>query len=199
MINYEELINNPDPIIQKMVKGEFSRTDRVKVFKNAERALKENRDVERAKKIIHAYKSIEVPKLQAEYVFMGFCPGATLENRQDELWYTDGICMFDWVSDPIQMQRFYNIQAGDIIVTKKREKFGETMMLSGHGKVRLLEESDITGKRYLRVDWIVPDEFLIVPLMGCHSTVNARSLEMVEDRMPEEFWEWLKVGRESVD
>lgn len=199
MINYEELINDPEPAIQKMVNGEYSRTDRVKVLKNAERALEENRDVERAQKIIAAYKSTEVPPLQAEYVFMGFCPGATLENRQDELWYADGICEFDWVSDPIQMQRFYDIQVGDIIVTKKREKFGETMMLSGHGKVRLLEKSNRTGKRYLRVDWIVPDEFLIVPLMGCNSTVNARSIEMVEERMPQEFWEWLKVGREKVD
>lgn len=195
MIDYEKLINDLDPIIQKMVKGEFSRTDRIKIYENAKRALKENRDIDRAKKIINAYKSTAVPPLQEEYVFMGFCPGATLENRQDELWYADGICMFDWVSDPLQMKRFYDIQVGDIIVTKKREKFGETMMLSGHGKVRLLEESNKTGKRYLRVDWIVPDEFLIVPLMGCHSTVNNRALEMVEDRMPEEFWEWLGKGR----
>lgn len=195
MVEYKKLIKDPEPVIQKMVSGKYSRTDRIKIYENAKIALKENRDIERAKKIINAYKSIEVPPLQAEYVFMGFCPGATLENRQDELWYADGICMFDWVSDPVQMKRFYDIQVGDIIVTKKREKFGETMMLSGHGKVRLLEESNKTGKRYLRVDWIVPDEFLIVPLMGCHSTVNNRALEMVEDRMPEEFWEWLGKGR----
>ncbi|RUO76447.1 hypothetical protein [Pseudidiomarina taiwanensis] len=195
MIDYDDLINDPDPIIQKMVKGEFSRTDRKQVYDNATKRLKKNIDVERAKRIIYAYKSIEVPPLQQEYVFMGFCPGATLENRQDELWYADGICEFDWVSDPVQMKRFYDIQVGDIIVTKKREKFGETMMLSGHGKVRLLEESRRTGKRYLRVDWIVPDKFLIVPLIGCHSTVNTRSLKMVEEMMPEEFWEWLGEGR----
>ena len=149
MIDYQELINDPDPMIQKMVKGELSRIDRITVYNNAEQRLKKNIDADRAKRIIYAYKSIEVPPLQQEYVFMGFCPGATLENRQDELWYADGICEFDWVSDPVQMRRFYDIQVGDIIVTKKREKFGETMMLSGHGKVKLLEESKRTGKRNL--------------------------------------------------
>ena len=52
----------------------------------------------------------------------------------------------------------------------------------------------ITKKIYFRVDWRVPKEFLIVPLMGCNSTVNPRSIENVEREMHEDFWAWLKEG-----
>jgi hypothetical protein len=185
-----------DPIIQKIINGTMSRVQRLATYENAKRSLRLGKDIERAKQIMHVIDTVSVPPLQAEYVFMGFCPGASLENRQDELWYADGICEFDWVSDPIQMRRFYDIQVGDTIIAKKRERFGETMMISGHGKVIKREESNRTGKRYFRVDWRVPKEFLIVPLIGCNSTVNTRTLKFVEETMPVVFWDWLREGVE---
>ena len=185
-----------DRIIQKIINGTMSRVDRLKIYENAKSLRDAGRDVDRALRIIEAIDTISVPPLQAEYVFMGFCPGASLENRQDELWFADGICEFDWVSDPIQMKRFYEIQVGDTIIAKKRERFGETMMISAHGKVIKREESQRTGKRYFRVDWRVPRDFLIVPLIGCNSTVNTRTIEFVERTMPIDFWEWLKEGIE---
>ena len=185
-----------DPIIQKIINGTMSRVDRLKIYENAKRSCDAGKDVDRAKRIMHVIDTVSVPPLQAEYVFMGFCPGASLENRQDELWYADGICEFDWVSDPIQMKRFYDIQVGDTIIAKKRERFGETMMISGHGKVTKREESNRTGKRYFRVDWRIPKDFLIVPLIGCNSTVNTRTLKFVEETMPTDFWNWLREGVE---
>jgi hypothetical protein len=185
-----------DPIIQKIINGTMSRVQRLTTYDNAKRSLVAGKDVERAERIMHAIDTVSVPPLQAEYVFMGFCPGASLENRQDELWYADGICEFDWVSDPIQMRRLYDIQVGDTIIAKKRERFGETMMISGHGKVIKREESNRTGKRYFRVNWRVPKDFLIVPLIGCNSTVNTRTLKFVEETMPLDFWDWLREGVE---
>lgn len=185
-----------DPIIQKIINGTMSRVQRLATYENAKRSLRLGKDIERAKQIMHVIDTVSVPPLQAEYVFMGFCPGSSLENRQDELWYADGICEFDWVSDPIQMRRFYDIQVGDTIIAKKRERFGETMMISGHGKVIKREESNRTGKRYFRVDWRVPKEFLILPLIGCNSTVNTRTLKFVEETMPVVFWDWLREGVE---
>jgi hypothetical protein len=141
-----------------------------------------------------AIDTVSVPPLQAEYVFMGYCPGGSLDNRQDDVWIADGICEYDWVSDAIQMTRFYEVMVGDTIILKKRQTYGETMMISAHGKVLKREQSNKTGKRYFRVDWRVPRDFLIVPLMGCNSTVNTRSLKFVEDVMPKDFWGWLREG-----
>jgi hypothetical protein len=185
-----------DTVIQSIINGTMSRVQRLRIYENAKKSLAAGKNIERAERILHAIDTVSVPPLQAEYVFMGFCPGASLENRQDELWYADGICEFDWVSNPIQMRRFYDIQVGDTIITKKRERFGETMMISGHGEVIKRETSNRTGKRYFRVNWRVPKDFLIVPLIGCNSTVNTRTLKFVEETMPPDFWEWLREGVE---
>ena len=182
-----------DRIIQRIVEGTVSRSDRLKIYENAKASLNAGKNVERAEAIIDAIQMVSVPPDQSEFVFMGYCPGASLENRQDEKWIADGICEFDWITDPIQTKRFYEIQVGETIIAKKREEFGETMMISAHGKVVKREESQITGKLYFRVDWTVPEEFLIVPLLGCNSTVNVRTREDLEDSMPLEFWEWLKT------
>lgn len=183
-----------DPIIQKIINGTMSRVDRLKTYENAKKAYFLGKQPDRARAIMDVIETVSVPPLQAEYVFMGFCPGASLENRQDELWFADGICEFDWVSDPIQMRRFYDIQVGDTIIAKKRERFGETMMISAHGKVVKREESQRTGKLYFRVDWRIPENFLIVPLIGCNSTVNTRTIDFVERTMPKDFWIWLQDG-----
>ena len=34
--------------------------------------------------------------------------------------------------------------------------------------------------------------YLEVPLLGCNSTVNIRSIEQIDENMPEEFWQWLE-------
>ena len=70
-----------DRIIQKIINGTMSRVDRLKIYENAKSLRDAGRDVDRALRIIEAIDTISVPPLQAEYVFMGFCPGASLENR----------------------------------------------------------------------------------------------------------------------
>jgi hypothetical protein len=68
------------------------------------------------------------------------------------------------------------------------------MKLFGHGNVKRVIQAKASGKQYLRVDWIKPEIELEVPLMGCNSTVDVRSIEVVEGSMPAEFWDWLKSG-----
>ena len=183
-----------EKIIQKIKDGTISRADRLKLYKNAksyfQRGVLENNPEE----ILILIETISVPPLQQQYVFMGYCPGALLENRQDDIWIADGFCEFNWVTNEKQLSDFYDIMVGDTIILKKRETFGKTMKISGHGKITERVESRKTNKLYFRVDWRVPEEFLIVPLMGCNATVNPRSIESVETDMPEDFWEWLKEG-----
>ncbi|NVJ99920.1 MAG: hypothetical protein HWE12_00120 [Oceanospirillaceae bacterium] len=76
------------------------------------------------------------------------------------------------------------------MILKKHEEFGKTMRIYSHGKVKAAKTSRIELP-YLPVDLITPEEFLELPLMGCNTTVDVRSIKRVEDEMPEEFWEWL--------
>ena len=89
--------------------------------------------------ILRLIETISVPPLQQQYVFMGYCPGALLENRQDDIWIADGFCEFNWVTNEKQLSDFYDIMVGDTIILKKRETFGKTMKISGHGKIRTSE------------------------------------------------------------
>ena len=66
------------------------------------------------------------------------------------------------------------------------------MTLYGHGRVRLVVYDD-NDRRYLQMDWSDQNEIIEAPLMGCNSTVDIRTIEAVEDAMPEEFWSWLKA------
>jgi hypothetical protein len=127
-------------------------------------------------------------------VFMGFCPGAEFENRQDIGWKKDGICTFAYHDSEQQVERFANIHVGDLVVLKKRHKFGETMQLYGHGRVTGIRY-DSGNHRYLTMNWSDQATVIEVPLMGCNSTVDIRSVAAVADEMPESLYEWLGVKR----
>lgn len=124
-------------------------------------------------------------------VFMGFCPGATMDNRLDIEWKKNGVCTFVFLDSQHQLERFNSIWPGDLIVLKKRHAFGKTMQLFGHGRVTGVQH-DSEGNRYLLMNWSNQDEVIEVPLMGCNSTVDVRTIEQVEAEMPELFYAWLK-------
>jgi len=126
-------------------------------------------------------------------LFMGFCPGADSNNRLDIEWKEKGICRFDYLISEQQVERFNTICKGDLVVLKKIEEIGKTMGLYGHGRVNSVayDENNI---RYLNVDWSKQDSMIIVPLMGCNSTVDIKSIDKVEDSMPDEFYEWLGLN-----
>lgn len=41
--------------------------------------------------------------------------------------------------------------------------------------------------------WSVQDEIIEVPLMGCNSTVDIKSIEALEGGIPLEFFKWLGI------
>ena len=126
----------------------------------------------------------------AYVLFMGFCPGGDFNDRQDIEWKAKGICRFDYVESTQQLERFNGVCVGDLVVLKKREQFGKTMELFGHGRAKSIAY-DERKVRYLVMDWSDQSEVIEVPLMGCNSTVDVRTIEAVEGEMPDEFWGWL--------
>lgn len=133
----------------------------------------------------------EAEPLDDFIVFMGFCPGASLENRLDVEWKQKGICTFIFLDSPSQLERFNSILPCDLIVLKKRHVFGKTMQLFGHGRVSGVRYDD-EGHRYLLMNWSPQEEVIEVPLMGCNSTVDIRTIGQVEAEMPAPFYDWLK-------
>lgn len=176
-------------ILDGITDGKYTRDRLQKIRENALRKFKEGAN--EAREIVDAIDRIGPPKIEAQYAFLGFCPGADIERRQDEKMLKNGIYEFDFVSSETQLKRMGRIMAGDTIILKKREVFAETMRIYSHGPVTQVCESKFTGKPYFNVDWITPPEFLEVPLMGCNSTINIRELAHVEESMPKEFWDWL--------
>lgn len=123
-------------------------------------------------------------------VFMGFCPGADLNNRLDTEWREKNICTFVFHESEQQSQRFGDIRLGDLVILKKRHQFGKTMQLFGHGRVNGVE-FDSEGHRVLKMNWSPQERIIEVPLMGCNSTVDVRTIQQVEGEMPEFFFTWL--------
>ncbi|UDM62124.1 hypothetical protein KIJ96_02365 [Pseudoalteromonas piscicida] len=123
-------------------------------------------------------------------LFMGFCPEADFSNRLDIFWKENGICRFDYLESEVQINRWYEVCAGDLLVLKKREQFGKTMKLYGFGRVTKICHDD-ENVRYFEVSWAEQSREIEVPLMGCNSTVDIKAMEMVEQEMPEAFWHWL--------
>jgi hypothetical protein len=156
--------------------------------RNAEEKLEQG-DVD-AEAVLSA---IRLAKPADSYVlFMGFCPDADFSNRLDIEWKEKGICRFDYLESELQAERFNTICAGDLVILKKREIFGKTMKLYGHGRVKSVayDENNI---RYLVMDWSDQEMIIEVPLMACNYTVDVKSIEAVEDEMPDEFYQWLKA------
>lgn len=166
----------------------MTRTDLVALRENALAKI-EAGDNE-AEKVVSA---INLAKPSDAYVlFMGFCPGADFNDRLDIEWKKKGICRFDYLESTQQLERFNSICVGDLVVLKKREQFGKTMKLFGHGRVKSIAH-DEGNIRYLVMDWFHQSEIIEVPLMGCNSTVDVRTIEAVEGEMPDEFWNWLGI------
>lgn len=123
--------------------------------------------------------------------FMGFCPGADFSRRQDIEWKEKQICEFHYYEDKTQTEDFMNICVGDLIVLKKIEKFGKTMMLFGKGRVTGMKYDD-DDRRYLTMNWSNSEEQIEVPLMGCYKTVCIRDMKVVADHQSDDFFEWLE-------
>jgi hypothetical protein len=121
----------------------------------------------------------------------GFALGATSKTVRTWSGRIRGVCTFDYIESETQAARFNEVYPGDLVVLKKREKFGETMKLFGHGRVKSIAYND-AGNRYLVMEWSGQDGIIEVPLLGCNSTVDIRSMEVVQKEMPEEFFEWLE-------
>ena len=166
----------------------MSRSDLVRLKTNAENKLSEG-DSE-AEHVLIAINNAK--PTDAYMLFMGFCPDADINNRLDTEWKERGICRFDYLESEHQAERFNTICTGDLVILKKREQFGKTMKLYGHGRVTSVayDENDI---RYLNVDWSSQEKVIEVPLMACNSTVDIKPIETVENEMPEEFYNWLEA------
>ena len=173
-------------MLDRINSGKESRSNLRKILNNAETMFKNGDD--EAKVIIEAI-NIATPS-DTYILFMGFCPDANIANRLDLEWREKSICTFDWEESEGQMAAFQEVRAGDLVVLKKIQVFGKTMEVSGHGRVKSIAK-DENGHNYLIMDWSAQQETLEVPLMACNSTVNIKSMETVEDQMPEEFFEWL--------
>jgi hypothetical protein len=179
-------------IILLVKSGKMSRADLVKLKRNADEKYT-NGDIE-AKEVLDAINNATPG--DSYILFMGFCPDADFDERLDIEWKEKGICRFDYLESERQLERFITICKGDLVVLKKREKFGRTMKLYGHGRVSSVayDENHI---RYLVMDWSDQEDVIEVPLMGCNSTVDIKSIEAVEDEMPEEFYKWLETKQDT--
>jgi hypothetical protein len=175
-------------VVDGIKNGHMSRADLVKLKINAENKLAQG-DLE-AKDVLLAINNAKPS--DSYIVFMGFCPNADFNNRLDTEWKEEGICRFDYLESTQQLERFNTICTGDLVVLKKREQFGKTMKIYGHGRVKSVayDENNI---RYLVMNWSSQNGIIEVPLMGCNSTVDIRTIERVEDEMPEDFYQWLDV------
>lgn len=129
-------------------------------------------------------------------VFMGFCPYGLLKNRLDTQWKTQNICTFDFHKSEIQIRRFNKIFPGDLVILKKREVFAVSMRLYGFGRVENVQ-TDQSGSRSLLMNWSHQGDEIVVPLMGCNSTVNVKSRAQVGDEMPAHYFDWLDAPKSA--
>jgi len=174
-------------IIEKINNGKFTRKELFSIRENAIKKLN-NGDKNMVEIIELIDKAIPEDK---NIAFMGFCPSADIKNRLDKEWKSQGICTFDFKESKLQLERFNKICSGDIIVLKKREEFGKTMSLHGHGIVNEVKH-DANGNRYLLVNWAKQDEVIIVPLMALNSTIESLSFEIIYSSMTKEQLELFK-------
>jgi hypothetical protein len=174
-------------VIDKVNSGTMPRDDLVGLKLNAEKMLA-NGDQD-ARAVLSAI-NIATPA-DSHILFMGFCPDADTNNRLDIDWKAKGICRFDYRESESQAARFDTMCTGDLVVLKKREVFGKTMKLYGHGRV-ISVAYDEKNIRFLVMNWSDQSGTIEVPLLGCNSTVDVRSIDVVEAEMPDEFWHWLK-------
>ena len=179
-------------IIDQIRSGAYTRAELVKLRANVESKHKKG-DAD-AKTIIDEID--QASPADKTMVFMGFCPSANFDNRLDVEWKEKGACTFTFLDSEQQLARFNDIWSGDLIILKKRHQFGKTMLLYGHGRVTGVKY-DQDNNRYLEMNWSPQEEIIEVPLMGCNSTVDTRTIEQVETEMPAQFYTWLNYGRQT--
>lgn len=177
---------NIEKTLEKIRQNSYSRAELTRIRANAEAKLKAgNQDAELIIGAINQAKPTD-----DFIVFMGFCLGGSLENRLDTEWKEKDICTFHYLESQHQLDDFNSILVGDLIVLKKRQQFGKTMQLHGHGRVTGVQYN-AAGERYLQMSWSDQSDIIEVPLMGCNATVDIRTMDKVEAEMPEAFWSWL--------
>ena len=52
--------------------------------------------------------------------------------------------------------------------------------------------TDEHNVRFLQMEWSAQNNEIEVPLLGCNSTVDIRTMDVVEAEMPAEFFQWLQ-------
>lgn len=187
------MTNKYHKTIESIKAGKFSRADLARIQTKADAGVQRGDNDSRA--LLDALNSAIPPDEQ--YVFMGFCPDATFDNRLDIEWKAKGVCTFVFWESEQQRDRFHAISRGDLIILKKRQKFGETMQLFGFGRVKRLR-TDEEGRRYLEMAWSTQDRIIEVPLMACNATIDVRTAEKVLKAMPHEFFEWLAESGDAA-
>jgi hypothetical protein len=176
--------------LDKIDRREYSRAELARIRVNAEERLMGG-DLD-AKLVIDAID--HASPVDDFVVFMGFCPDASLANRLDIEWRRNGTCTFIFLDSLQQVARFNSIRPGDLVILKKRQDFGRTMQLFGHGRVTGIDH-DASGNRFLLMTWAEQDAVIEVPLLGRNSTVDIRSIAQVDAEMPDYLYTWLNVPR----
>lgn len=174
--------------LDKIRSGAYTRADLIKLRANA-KALQKSGDDDAAVVVAEIDGTSPIDK---SMVFMGFCPGANFDNRLDMEWKEKGICTFNFLQSEQQLSRFNDIWPGDLIILKKRQQFGKTMLLYGHGRVTGTKY-DENNTRYLDMHWSMQGQIIEVPLMGCNATIDIRTIEQVEAEMSPDFYSWLNA------
>jgi len=185
--------------IERIILGKCSRSEILRIREKASNIIKNAIDkptkvneakAKEATEDLLACDSHMPEPLSSQYNFMGFCPGADIKNRRDVMWREQGTCDFHFGESEGQVMAFSLQVPGDWIILKKVEEFDKTMTLYGFGKInkRLMDEKGFT---YFQVNWNDQSEKMLVPLMGCNSNINMKTLKRVEKVMDKEFWDWI--------
>ena len=191
----------PEKLKEVIETGKWSREEILRMKDACSRSLGDPTRAEEAEALLQVIHESKIHETKAEYVFMGYCPGGDIENALDEEWISTGFCEFGYLDSQVQMDRFFAIVPGDILILKKRSEFGKSMEIHAWGTVtatgtrKNAKETKTgvqfpVGSPYLKVNWH-RKEMLEVPLMGCNYTVNIKTYDALKKEMPDEFWMWL--------
>ena len=124
-------------------------------------------------------------------VFVDFCPGGVVCNRQDVAWVQQSICTYESFANDEQWELFQSISIGDLLVMKKSQQFSKTMLLHAYGHVFGFDFSD-NRDRVLFVDWTYEQGQIEVPLLERDEMVVCCDQDAIATSMPAAFWDWLK-------
>lgn len=124
-------------------------------------------------------------------VFVDFCPGGVMCNRQDVGWIQQGICAFETFASEEQKALFESIRTGDLLIMKKDLAPASVMRLQAHGRVTGFDLNE-EGDRVLLVEWSHEHGQMEAPSMGVGKLVSMPDVADIQSTMPLEFWRWLR-------